>query len=264
LKSIIQLCPAKVNEFLTIGRRDGRGYHPLRTTFQAIALYDELEVQISEQDSFEADMALPERNTVTRAWTLMREYTHLPPLSTKLRKRIPAEAGLGGGSSDAAGFLKAANRLALHPVKAGDLREIALAIGADVPFFLDGPRARGEGYGEILISLPPLPETWVVLAKPSIGCPTAEMYERLDQIEEPFREWEDLLLYNAFERVAPSACLALLDWLRRKGLRAGLSGSGSAVFSFASSENEAERIREEVPSELASWTAVAPTLAEAL
>jgi len=99
-------CPAKINEFLAVGPRDARGYHPIRTILQAVGLFDELTISDeTEKDTFTCNWDLPERNTITKAWTLGKELAPLPPLSVTLEKRIPIQGGLGGGSSDAAGFL---------------------------------------------------------------------------------------------------------------------------------------------------------------
>ena len=97
-------CPAKVNLFLSVGGRDESGLHSLRTIYQAVGVYDELLVEEAGEESFECDWPqLPSDNTVTKALRLLRELVPLPPLRISLTKRIPAEAGLGGGSSDAAG-----------------------------------------------------------------------------------------------------------------------------------------------------------------
>ncbi|HLO99583.1 MAG TPA: 4-(cytidine 5'-diphospho)-2-C-methyl-D-erythritol kinase, partial [Fimbriimonas sp.] len=97
------LCPAKLNLFLSVGPLDHRGYHPIRTIFQAISLYDELEIERSDKIEFSCDdPSVPEDNTVIKAIRLMQEIADFPPVKVKLTKRIPSQAGLGGGSSDAA------------------------------------------------------------------------------------------------------------------------------------------------------------------
>lgn len=251
---VLILCPAKINQFLSVGPIDERGYHPIRTIFQTIALYDELQVEAAERDSFTCNWPLPERNTVTKAWNLLREFTHLPPLRVTLTKNIPEQSGLGGGSSDAAGFLKEANRIATHKVKEEDLHEIAKAIGADVPFFLLGGRAKGEGYGEILTPLPQADTRWLVLAKPDVQCSTAEMYRKLDEHPQPFLHFPSGgELFNAFEAVAPCECLELIEFLKHRGAQAGLTGSGSAVFGYCGDEQSAKHLVNELSSNFGIW-----------
>jgi 4-diphosphocytidyl-2-C-methyl-D-erythritol kinase len=242
-RKFIVTCPAKVNRFLAVGPRDERGYHPLRTIFQAIDLCDLLEVELAEgETSFSCiDPQVPAENTVTKALRLLKEVVNLPPMRIVLHKHIPVESGLGGGSSDAAGILRLAKRLAPGAIPDGELFGIAAAVGADVPFFLAGGRAKGEGYGERLTSLPDAPTEWIVLARPSVGCGTAEAYRRLDALEFDWREFGETALYNDFERVAPSESLDLIARLRGLGATdAALSGSGSAVFGLFDARQRAE------------------------
>ena len=252
---VLVQCPAKLNLFLSVGPKDHRNYHPLRTIFQAVSLYDDLYIERASEVSFECDdPSVPEDNTVVRAARLMMEVADFPPVRIKLVKRIPSEAGLGGGSSDAAGILRAAKSLMSAPLPDYERKAIAKSIGADVPFFLLGGRARGEGYGEKLTRLdsPSMPE-WYVIVQPEDRCSTKNAYALLD--EKPY-EWRDFptddILYNDFERVAPCGSLELLERLQVHGAKdAGLTGSGSAVFGrFASVElalKAEAKLREEAP-----------------
>jgi 4-diphosphocytidyl-2-C-methyl-D-erythritol kinase len=236
-------CPAKVNLFLAVGPRDARGYHPLRTIFQAVDLADTLEIVVDAPDPgfFCADSSVPQDNTVTKALRFLREAAALPPLKITLHKRIPAESGLGGGSSDAAGLIRAVQRLSPGGIPEAELRGVAAAIGADVPFFLVGGRARAEGYGEKLAPLPDEPTKWLLIVRPEVGCSTPAAYRRLDEIDFPWCNFsDDDRLYNDFVRVAPPACLDLIERLMALGARdATLAGSGSAVFGWFSSETDA-------------------------
>ncbi len=245
-------CPAKINETLKVGPPDERGYHPIETIFQAVSLFDALTISPAPGDSFVCDRELEGLNTVQKAWNLMREYVALPSLAVTLEKHIPAEGGLGGGSSDAAGFLRGANSLTGGKLADRDLFEIALAVGADVPFFLLGGRAEGRGYGEKLAPLPDGAAKWLVLAKPEVSCSTAAMYARLDEVGRPSE------VANDFELVAPSECLALIERLRALGAeQAGLSGSGSACFGYFASRNDADIAGAKLPG---LWRRVVHTL----
>lgn len=253
--SVVIQCPAKLNLFLSVGPIDRRGYHPLRTIFQAISLYDELHIERAKELSFECDdPSIPEENTVTKAARLMMEVADFPPVHVKLVKRIPSEAGLGGGSSDAAGIIRSARQLMDNPFPEYERKAIAKSIGADVPFFLVGGRAKAEGYGEKLTPVAsPNPVEWYVIAQPGDRCGTKSAYASLD---EKSYEWRDFPegdeLYNDFERVAPCGSLELLERLLVHGAKdSGLTGSGSAVFGRFRSEDEARhaesKLKDEAP-----------------
>lgn len=232
--------PAKINTFLAVGPPDRKGWHPLRTVFQAVSLADEVELEVNSSSPgvvFEgAD--IPEQNTVAKALRLAQEAIALPPVRVTVRKRIPMESGLGGGSSNAAAVLRALAKWRPDAFPGHFLHEAACSIGADVPFFLVGGRARGEGYGDRLTPLPDLPPAWLVIARPSAGCPTPEAYRRLDQQDRPWVEFpagqEDSLAaggHNDFMTVSPPECGALAARLMELGADAALlTGSGSAVF----------------------------------
>lgn len=239
-------CPAKVNLFLSVGPRDSRGYHPLRTVFQAVGLYDLLDVEFGAGPGGPTEIEivgveLPAENTVAKVLRLSREVFTVAPVRVRLEKHIPMQSGLGGGSSDAAGVLRALCRL--RPVSLEEAESLAAAVGADVPFFLTGGRAIGDRYGDRITPLPDAPKEWYLIGKPPIGCSTAEMFAKLDAEPRPWAELPSAdLLFNDFESVAPGPCIDLICRLRELGARdAGLTGSGSAVFGRFGSRERAER-----------------------
>lgn len=246
------ICPAKVNLFLSVGDKDETGYHPIRTIFQTVSLADELEIGTSSKDSFECDAAfVPEENTVTKAWRLSREYVDLPRLAIKLQKRIPAQSGLAGGSSDAAGLLAALVKLTGGALSYENALEVAAAVGSDVPFFLKGGKARATGYGEKLESLEDPATQWLVIAMPEKGVSTIEAYRRLDAHPRELRDFPSHCRdsTNDFELVAPQDSLHLILQLKNSGAEfARLSGSGSAVFGFFDCRATAERVAAEMQS----------------
>lgn len=256
MRLIVQ-CPAKVNLFLSVGPRDARNYHPLRTVFQAVGLYDELTIVPSDQNLITSDWPdLPEENTLAKGLKLVSEIAPVPPIRIHLTKRIPAQSGLGGGSSDAAGLLRAVPYLVGASLNEPELRSVALAVGADVPFFLVGGRAKAEGYGEKLTALPDGPQQWLVIARPDTDCPTGPMFARLDGLSYEWRDFQEEP-YNDFERVAPCECLDLIELLHAFGATAaGLSGSGSAVYGIFSGKQEAEAAQARLAQK--SW--LVPTL----
>jgi 4-diphosphocytidyl-2-C-methyl-D-erythritol kinase len=228
------LCPAKLNLFLSVGKVDRRGYHPIRTIFQAISIFDKLTIETSSRIEFSSNSDLvPAENTVTKAARLLQEIADYPPVAISLDKQIPIQSGLGGGSSDAAGLIRTANEFMSMRLPDHERKAIAKSVGADVPFFLVGGRARGEGYGEKLMPLAQSDAVeWYVIAQPEDRCSTGETFAKLDQLD---YEWIDFpetdVLYNDFERVAPCGSLDLLERLQVHGAKdSGLTGSGSAVF----------------------------------
>ena len=243
-------CPAKVNLFLAVGPADGRGYHPLRTLFQAVELCD---ILIIDDEAVETKITcswdgLPADNTLTKTLRLLSEVLILPPLAIHLEKHIPAQSGLGGGSSDAAGLLRGLQKMGFG-LSSAQAMDVAAAVGSDVPFFLVGGLAKGEGYGEKLTPLPNPPEQWLVLAQPEARCSTVEAYSRLDAEPYPWLEFPaDDTLYNDFERVAPQDCIDLIAKLKKEGaIGAALSGSGSAVFGKFESKQTAETALKTLP-----------------
>ncbi len=256
--ALIVRCPAKINTFLSVGPPDSSGFHPIRTVFQAIGLFDEIEVSVSDLDSVVwVGAKVPEENTVSKVLRLSRECAPIPPLAIVVHKQIPVQAGLGGGSSNAAGLLRYIKRSWPDFMSERSAFEIACAVGADVSFFLTGGRVRGTGYGETLESLPDKAREWLVVAKPEIGVSTASAFARLDDAKRPFKEFSDEA-FNDFERVAPCECLELVERLRTLGAKnALLCGSGSAVFGSFSDESKAKAAAEQM-AEIATW--VAPTL----
>jgi 4-diphosphocytidyl-2-C-methyl-D-erythritol kinase len=250
-----------VNLFLAVGPIDDTGYHPIRTTYQAVSLFDYLTLEpTSGVTTVECNWPLPEDNTLTKTLRLMAEVATLPKLSIRLEKHIPVMSGLGGGSSDAAGLILGI--ASILPVRVPDyeLRGVAGAVGADVPFFLVGGRAKGTGYGDEITPLPDLPRQFMVLVRPDVDGSTPEMYRRLDSVSYPFAEWSESVIANDFERVAPCECLEWIERLRVLGASAsGLTGSGSAVFGLTESKERSEQIADAARRE-GVWAAAVETL----
>ena len=280
-------CPAyaKINLTLDVGPRRADGYHDIRSVMQTIALHDtltvtatpetgvHLEVVGEEADGVQAD----ETNLVHKAAVRLQKIAaarELVPgnhsgLHILLHKRIPSQAGLGGGSSDAAATLIAVSRLLGLTLSAVRLREIGASLGADVPFFLTGGTVLAEGLGEKITPLPALVPDWpLVVVKPVAGVSTAAAYAALDAV--PDRKMSDAtqrwlsgqqVPANDFEAVVlPSypevaAAYALLSQTVEDGesFRPLLCGSGSALFLRASSQAAAEQIAARVTAEVGMW-----------
>jgi len=178
---------AKVNYALDVlGLRED-GYHEVRTVMQSVSLADEVEIGVAGRgfdlrvEPEGTVVGPPEENTAYRAWKLLCGLAGAElPARVTLRKGIPAGAGLGGGSADAAAVLVGLNGLFGLGLRVGELREVGVRIGADVPFCVSGGTALGEGVGELLIPLPPPPAHRLVVAKPSAGADTGRIYRAYD------------------------------------------------------------------------------------
>ena len=246
---------AKINLGLRILRRRPDGYHDIESCMLPIGWADQLAVEIAAEateDSYEiAGLAgeLPiERNLVYKAVQLLRaQHSEIPPLQLKLEKLIPTEAGLGGGSADAAYTLLAINELCHLDLSTAQLEAMAGELGSDCPFFIQSRPVLVTGRGERLtpLTMPPtLLGKWLLVVKPPIGMSTAEAYRQVTRhpeaegkltalLEQPIGQWRELIV-NDFESVvfAHNPELATLrDTLYRHGaLYAAMSGSGTALY----------------------------------
>lgn len=274
--------PAKVNLRLRVLAREASGYHGLESLFCAVSLADTVEVRAGEPGirlhvSGGVETGSPERNLALRA--AERFHAALgtePALDVALVKRIPAAAGLGGGSSDAAATLRALNALHREPFGRAELLRMAVELGSDVPFFLCGSTlALGWSRGERLLALPPLPPRPVLVAHPGVPMPTGEAFRRIAELRgeraepeafafglELLEGWPGVsaLAENDFEAPAFERVPVLAD-AKRAMERAGalvclLAGSGASLFGvFPSADERGEAERRLEPLGLATWRA---------
>ncbi len=256
--------PAKINLFLAVGPKDEIGYHPIRTIFQAIGLYDEFQVDLSVSESSVEFVGadVPEQNTVSKALRLMSEFTVLPKMGIQIVKHIPSMAGLGGGSSNAAAMIRAVRHLVPERLTERDAFAVAEAVGADVPFFLVGGKALGEGYGEKLIPAADAEKPkWVLVVKPPYNYSTPDMYARLDEFSYHFEDFPEVeRQHNDFERVITYGTDVISSIGRFGGRMVGLSGSGSACFGLFESEEDAKQAEGYVGAENLGDSWVVPCL----
>lgn len=257
MKAIYDLpAPAKLNLFLHITGRRADGYHLLQSVFMLIDWCDTLHVerrndgQLSRED---LTTPLPADDLVIRA---ARALQALAPSGLGahigVAKSVPAQAGMGGGSSDAATCLLALNRLWKLNLPLSKLEQIGLALGADVPFFLRGHNAWVEGIGELITPID-LPSAEIVVAKADQGLDTKSIFVAPD-LERATnaatisgfaacsaQDAEQMFGFgrNDLQPVAQRLCPAVtqaIEWLGTKGLQARMTGSGSAVFAARTRE----------------------------
>jgi len=262
------LSPAKVNLYLRVLGKRSDGFHELETLFERVSLCDEviLEKAPSGVSLVGNAYGLPrdEKNLACRAALLFRERLGVTKgVRIRLKKRIPTEAGLGGGSSNAASVLIGLNRLWRLGLSRPALVRLGAEIGSDVAFFcLDRPYAIGRGRGEKLRALPgKKPEIWHVLVKPPFGISTREAYGSLGassltppkadailllhSVRKSDSERVSQLLFNSLE-VTLTHRVGTIRKIKEELVRSGalgalLSGSGSTVFGIFSSKRQAVR-----------------------
>ena len=244
MKSIYDIpAPAKLNLFLHITGRREDGYHLLQSAFMLIDWCDTLHVeqrtdgQISRED---LDVALTENDLIVRAAQALKAHSATPMgAHIMVNKRIPSQAGMGGGSSDAASTLLTLNRLWQLKLDTETLAQIGLSLGADVPFFVRGQNAWVEGIGEKMTPLE-LPVARFVVVKPPDGLETRLIFsdpalkrDTKTAIISGFAANATGFGRNDLQPVAQRLCPGVnsaLSWLESRGLNARMTGSGSAVF----------------------------------
>ena len=174
---------AKLNLTLDVTGRRPNGYHDIDSVMQTISLHDLIWIERTDCRVFDVvgPMIAGENLVLKAARELEAHVSRSLPFTIRLFKRIPMGAGLGGGSADAAAFLKAANLLYDLNLKPAELVEIATAVGQDVPFFLAGGTARATGLGSTIAPLPDVPSSWRFLVVcPPVEIPTRAVYEAVD------------------------------------------------------------------------------------
>ena len=257
--------PAKLNLFLHVTGRRADGYHELQTLFQLIDLTDTISLSVRDDGRIEraagpADVPAAADLTVRAARALKSATGGALGATISVRKRIPQGGGLGGGSSDAATALLGLNRLWECGLSAGELAELALPLGADVPVFVRGFSAWAEGIGERLTPVS-LPERWYVLLYPGVGVSTAEVF----QSPELTRNSPLITIRAFFESGGRNDCEAVvrslvpgvseaLEWLGRFA-PARLTGTGSCVFAPFERAADAERVAAQAPERWTSYVA---------
>ena len=273
-------CPAKVNLSLRIQGRRSDGYHEVRTVLQTIDIWDRLEARLAPQLHLTCEEPWVPNDDSNLVIMAARALQRLYPdrcggALLRLRKGIPVGAGLGGGSSDAAGTLLLLTRLWNLSPRAEVLNEVAADLGSDVAFFLRGGTALGTGRGERVEPLPALGEFPVVLGFPPFGLSTAEVYRclssKLTALDDDVTVCPPLssklpgrndfsAAANDLEAVVFAGRPELKDF-RDALLHAGaevalLSGSGSAVFGIFRDELCGGRAMQALEGRFSDWRLV--------
>lgn len=264
---------AKINLGLDVVRRLENGYHEVKMIMQTVGIYDELTFQRQESGisitTDSGELPTNEDNLIYKAARLlMDKYQVQEGVRIHLQKNIPIAAGMAGGSTDAAATFKGINELFGLGCSEDELKELAVKVGADVPYCIMGGTALAEGIGEKLTRLPNAPECVVLVAKPDINVSTKFVYEHLDAagvekhpdidgmiaaIERQSLEGVVERLENVLETVTIPA-YPVIATIKSKMLEMGaegslMSGSGPTVFGIFTDEGKARVAYEYIKSE---------------
>ena len=227
MNTIEKKAPAKINLGLDVVGKRPNGYHDVKMVMQTLTLHDSVKIEISDTADFtnismEVKSEEPfidisyiptnEKNLCVKAAQALLDFANFSfnkHIHITLTKKIPSQAGLGGGSSDAAAVMLALNEILSLNISNEDLSKIAVKIGADIPFFLQGGTKIATGIGEELTPiLPPLPQIPILLVKPDFGSPTGGIYTALDSIDNPTHPDVDRLIKSIIDYSSSNGSLS--------------------------------------------------------
>jgi 4-diphosphocytidyl-2-C-methyl-D-erythritol kinase len=253
--------PGKLNLFLHVLGRRPDGYHELQTVFRVIDRSDRVGISLREDGEIRSSAVFGEDNLCLRAARLLKSESNCTlGADIHLEKHLPIGGGLGGGSSDAATVLLVLNRLWKLGLGRQGLLEIGAKLGADVPFFVFGRNALGEGIGERLTALE-LGAAWYLVMTPQVTVSTRETFgnaltHRAKRIKiPPFLSGQGTndLEPAVLERYPDVA--AQLAWLRQHRAQARMTGSGACVFAEFETEAQARAIQSQMPGGMSGFVA---------
>lgn len=276
MKTLTRNAYAKVNLALDVLRRREDGYHDVCMIMQNLSLYDTLTFTMEEADMLAITLSCDkgfvpcdERNLIYKAIVLMGETYHLTGhIHVELVKRIPVEAGMAGGSTDCAAAFHAMRELYGLDISDQELMKLGVKLGADVPYCIMAKTALSEGIGEVLTEVAPLPDCFVVVAKPTISVSTKMVYENLHANElqhhpdvagmiEALKQGDLSGVASRMENVLETVTTKLypqIEEIKQSMKETGaenaiMSGSGPTVFGLyrgkAIAEQAAEKIRQQ-------------------
>ena len=245
---------AKINLGLNIVNKRPDGYHELETVFYPVAIHDKITIEELSNSNIPCNLNIEghtikgdiKNNLVFRAYHVVSEIHHIPPVNITLHKNIPMQAGMGGGSSDATYTIRLLNKMFHLKMTANKMRELAVTLGADCPFFVDAVPAYAEGIGEILHPIDlSLRDFCIAIIKPPVSISTREAFANIvpskpeknckEIVKMPMESWKNIL-HNDFEKsIIPQ--YPELEIIKNKlyevgSVYAGMSGSGSSLFGF--------------------------------
>lgn len=271
MEKLIKKAYGKINLGLDVLRRRPDGYHEVKMIMQMVDIYDTLTFEKREDDLIvlsanREDIPCDESNLIYKAAKFLFDYKQVSyGVNIHLEKRIPVAAGMAGGSTDAAAAFTGLNELFELGVSQEELMELAVKVGADVPYCILGGCALSEGIGEVLTPLPNPPYCEMVIAKPDINVSTKYVYENLnlpelkkhpdiDGMKEAIEAGSLDGIMERLENVLESVTVkkyGIIQDIKDEMISLGaenaiMSGSGPTVFGFFNSREEAEAAKEKI------------------
>jgi 4-diphosphocytidyl-2-C-methyl-D-erythritol kinase len=257
--------PGKLNLFLhVLGRRETgehAGYHELQTVFRLVDRADRVGIALREDGAVRFSGVYGDDNLCHRAARLLKEVTGTAKgADISLEKVLPVGGGMGGGSSDAATVLLVLNRLWNLHLPTGRLMDLGEKLGADVPVFVYGRNALGEGIGERLAALD-LPAAWYVVLEPQVSVSTKEIFATALTGQSkalkipPFFSGQGRNDLEAVVAARYPEVAAHLEWLRQRSPQARMTGSGACVFAEFTSESAARALYSQLPGNMRGFVA---------
>ena len=260
------LSPAKLNLFLHITGRRADGYHNLQTLFQLINYGDTLEFTLRDDGRITLQPGISrvpfEDNLIIKAVRSLQKQTGTTlGVDIHLEKRLPMGGGIGGGSSNAATTLVALNHLWQCGLSSIQLQQLGLALGADVPVFVNAQTAWAEGIGEALQPIE-MPANWFLVVQPDCHVSTQQVFSHKDLT----RDSPAIKVAAFLEQGGQNACQALvrslypqvdeaLNWFAEHGYSAKLTGTGACVFSQFATAEAAQNVLQRLPKHLPGFVA---------
>ena len=263
MEKIYKKARAKVNLTLNVLEKRKDNYHNIKSVFQKISLYDEMYVSKTEEhDDIKIDINVTdldgENNIIYKAYQVLKDrFKIIHGVDVVLKKNIPVQAGLGGGSTDCGSFIECMNKLYNLKLSKEEMKKIGVTLGADVPATFYNTPIIARGIGEKIEEISSKSKYYIVIIKPDFSCNTKEMYEKLDSgnvIEQQYNtkfmkkalEKGDIYkisknLYNVFETEIKE-----IDKIKQEIINAGaigslMSGSGSAVYGIFINKEKAKK-----------------------
>jgi len=257
--------PGKLNLFLhLLGKRETgehAGYHELQTVFRLVDRADRVGIALREDGEIRFSGVYGEENLCVRAARLLKKTAGTQKgADLSLEKMLPVGGGMGGGSSDAATVLMVLNKVWNLNLPTGRLMEVGKQLGADVPVFVYGRNALGEGIGERIASLD-LPAAWYLVLDPQVSVSTKEIFALALTAQSkalkipPFFSGQGRNDLEAVVAARYPEVAAHLEWLRQRSPQARMTGSGACVFAEFSSEAAARALYNQLPGDMRGFVA---------
>ena len=253
--------PGKLNLFLHVLSKRADGYHELQTVFRLIDRADRVRIERRPDGEIRFSGPFAEDNLCVRAARLLKQHTSTRlGADIELEKHLPAGGGLGSGSSDAATVLLVLNREWRLGLDRSQLKQIAPNLGADVPFFVFGENAVGEGIGERLKAID-LPSAWYLVLTPQVSVSTKEIFAHALTGESKALKIPPFFTGQGRNDLEPVVSArypevsAQLAWLRQRRPQARMTGSGACVFAEFATQAEAVAIHSQLPAGTSGFVA---------